>query len=43
MKWMEMVKITESEITIQNGIREVAEGAEIIEKIGPITVRDPVL
>lgn len=29
-----MVKITEREIIIQNGINEVAEGARIIEKIG---------
>ena len=34
MKWLEMVKITESEINIQSGIKEVAEGARIIEKIG---------
>jgi len=29
-----MAKITESEIIIQSGIKEVAEGARIIEKIG---------
>ena len=29
-----MAKITESEINIQSGIKEVAEGARIIEKIG---------
>ena len=34
MKWLEMVKITESEIIVQSGIKEVIEGARIIEKIG---------
>ena len=34
VKWLEMAKITESEIIIQSGIKEVAEGARIIEKIG---------
>jgi len=34
VKWLDMVKITESEIVIQNGIKEVAEAARIIEKIG---------